>query len=193
MAKTQRTYAGRRKRPNYDWVDAVSQFTGVTTASQSNVTLLSPVTGKEEATVIRIVGSIYPYVDMTGSDGAAGSWESALHLGIQVVNRAAGSSGTARSPATSDDREGKEWMWLRTYATRFIITSDVQIPPDWYIPLGGVLVGDRDPSVDIKVKRRLDLSQDELILSAAVETTATGITGVDWFMRQDLRILLQYV
>lgn len=163
-----------------DWHNADITGAGATVLDsiQTNTALWSPVTLDDKATVVRIVGTIHcapsPDVDV------ASIITSTLHMGIQKVNRAAGAVGTARNPRLADDREGSEWMWMGQAFYHARTTSSAEFPPnqllDW-------TRGGYNPYIDIRVKRKIDKSQDEIILSMNPQ-------GSDWVVSCNLRMLV---
>lgn len=189
---------GRRTQQRlYDWREGVTDITTTANATQRDVTLLGPVGTQERATITRIVGSVSVTYESTGvvaAMTATGQFDSVIHMGIQVVNRAKGVPGSARNPATLSDREGKEWMWLRSYRRSALIANMVIGASDlapWWIPLDAT--GSDDTRVDIKVKRRIDLSEDELLLSITqFNLLASGsMSAITFRVQSDLRVLLQ--
>ena len=132
----------------------------------------------KHATVTRIRGQIHVSL-VSAFDGTVGLKTANLALGIQVVNLAQNVAGSERNPAQADDLEGGEWMWLRHYSATWRVTSGVDTPPDWFIPVGGdVLLGGQPPDVDVKAQRKIDLSQDEVMLSGGLITSAKSLTTV---------------
>ncbi len=133
-----------------------------------HITLWTPISEDKHATVVRIVGDLHVFPDSAElQNPGALAWN--VFAGIQVVNRAQGGSGMKRAPNVADDLEGGEWLWLRAWTFNWVnqgVTGDVRMHtacPD--------LLGANPSHLDIRVKRKLDLSQDELIL------TVFGIGG----------------
>ncbi len=182
MARAKYTARQRRGkvRRTVSWANAdlTQQSATLLNGIQTNTPLFAPSSTNEKMTVVRIVGTIFVAADPT--DLAVGLNTSTLHMGIQVVNRAQGISGIARDPSNGDDREAHEWMWLGQAFHVGLVTTDVGVPPDWYIPTHEV--GSYNPYIDIKVKRVLKENQDELILSLKP-------IGLDWLVSCNLRML----
>ncbi len=185
---------GKRKSGRIlEWHRGISTFTETVLNTVQNVTLLINVAEAETVTIMRIVGSVTFAPDAAEVDSlpaSPGAIDSKIECGIQIVNRVAGGTGTARNPGISDDREGKEWMWRRLYRRSYVVTRSVDNPPDWWIPMHET--GEDSSTVDIKVKRRIDLSQDELVFSHLHSARiATGnLAALEYFGHIDLRILL---
>ncbi len=156
---------------------------------QVNSTLLTPITQGEHITLTRVVGTCHVVPDFTDvTNHAEGATIIAVNVGIQVVNRAAGAVGTARSPATADDREGREWIWMMTYLLGWTVTPSAGVPAGVYIPMH-VEKGVNPAAVDIRVQRKIDDSQDELVFSAQ----ATAVKGLsrDVVIVNNFRILIR--
>ncbi len=182
MAKgfTRRQGRSRPKRST-DWHNADLTLIGesVIAGVQNNTALWTPVTLEDEATVVRIVGTIWVAPDPDFD--IQGLLTSTLHMGIQKVNRAAGAVGTARDPLGADDREGGEWMWMSQAFQHAYVTSSTEEPPNKYVQLSPL--SSYNPYIDIRVKRKIDKSQDEIILSFKS-------SGGDWFISSNLRMLV---
>ncbi len=178
MGRPKPRYASKGPRRHSDWSLGANEETFPLTGSVTNVTLWTPVSNKEAGTIIRIVGEVHVRGDVNDWGTLAsggGKLDQTVHMGVQVVNRALGAAGTARDPSGDDDYEGKEWMWRKTVNLAYTITDGTMEPPDWYIPLSEAVLGGTNDHVDIKVKRKLDLSQDELVFSSRlVNRVATG-------------------
>ncbi len=181
---SKRRYTARQSRTKatrtLSWANAdITQSSSlVVNGVQSNTTLFAPSGTNEKMTVTRIIGTIYVAIDP--SDLTVGTNISTLHMGIQVVSRAIGAAGQARSPANADDREGHEWMWLGHAFHCAEVTDGTGVPPDWYIPTHEN--GAYKPYIDITVKRVLKENQDELVLSMHP-------VGLDWHVSCNLRML----
>ncbi len=177
---TRRQGRSRPKRGT-DWHNADTTPIGgaVLVGVQLNTALWSPVTLEDNATVVRIVGTLWVAPDPDFD--IQGTLTSTLHMGIQIVNRAAGAVGTARDPSLPDDREGGEWMWLGQAFQHARVTSSTEEPPSQYIQLSPL--SSYNPYIDIRVKRKIDKSQDEIILSIKP-------LGGDWFVSCNLRMLV---
>jgi len=158
-----------------DWSGIVFDDNIVTAAPVEHVNLWTPVTEDKHATVVRIVGEIYvaPNTLALQSEGAFSFFVSA---GIQVVNRAAGTTGAARNPRLEDDLEGGEWLWLRHYCFQYVAEVDGTSGAVTHLTGMQDFVNYPDPHVDIRVKRKLDLSQDELLLTVAGQGTSMDVS-----------------
>jgi len=174
---------GNGPQRHTDWSGIKFDENVTTVSPTANVNLWTPVTEDKSATVVRIVGEIYVSPGTLALQ-TLGAFDFNVSVGIQVVNRAAGSTGTARNPRNEDDLEGKEWLWLRHYCFKYVTAVDAG---NEVIFITGMqdFVDKPDPHVDIRVKRKLDLSQDELLLSIA----GSG-TSMDVDMCGGLRMLL---
>ncbi len=184
----------RRSRARYDWVNGtITQAVIGSAGAQLNINLWSPTTLGVRTTIMRIVGEIHVGSDpddFSSDTSGGGHIDNTLYAGIQVVNRVIGSGGVARDPANADDREGREWMWLKSWRNAYIIKDGTQEPPDWFMPFSDV--GGQMAHVDIRVKRIIDRSQDELLLSfMQVNRLASGTCATDtWAISANLRMLL---
>ncbi len=194
MANTRHRGRARSQR-KLDWAEGVAAFDATLVDMVENTTILLNLPNKERQTVMRIVGSVsmVPKVEVFGGlADVVGEYDGVIECGIQVVNRAAGVVGSARNPATGDDRQGREWMWRRTYRRAYVVTHGAAPGnlADWFIPLHET--GSDDTRVDIKVKRVLDRSQDELVFSMThVSRRATGsLASMEFFAHIDLRCLM---
>ncbi len=183
MSKRGFTRRQGRSRPKRgtDWHNADITLNGQSLLAgvQANTALWTPVTLEDQATVVRIVGTLWVAPDPDFD--IQGALTSTLHMGIQKVNRAAGAVGTARDPLLADDREGTEWMWMGQAFQHAYVTSSTEEPPSQYIQLSDM--GSYNPYIDIRVKRKIDKSQDEIILSLKA-------SGGDWFTSCNLRMLI---
>ncbi len=195
MGRPRAQRRGAPKQRLYDWREGLATF-DETSLTQQNLTLLGPVGTQEHATVTRIVGrvSVVWGAAQIANLAAVGHYDGIIACGIQIVNRAAAAPGVARKPELLSDREGGEWMWLRQYRRSAAITADAAgggAPADWWIPTSET--GQDDTMVDIKVRRRIDLSQDEVLFShTQVNRVASGsLSAISFFVRADLRLLLQ--
>lgn len=129
-------------------------------------------------TITRIVGELDVWVNTDDTDflsavgSARRSWY-VVNAGIQIVNRADGAAGIPRDPDNADDREGGEWLWMRHYAFGWHTYTDTSTTAlaSWFVPMWNV--GGYDPHIDIRVKRKLDHQQDDLVLSL------TGVNCLD--------------
>lgn len=177
--------AARAPRRAVDWVDGVTTTTCFTVLAniQNNINLWTPATLDDDATVVRIVGTIHCAPLMT--DDLVGQNCGTLAMGIQVVNRAKNSTGVARDPSILDDREGSEWMWLGQAFFSNFFAADLSTTPSATVIKNDC--GFYNPYVDIQVKRKIDKSQDELLLSL---TPHSAPAGVDWRVSANLRVLL---
>jgi len=155
--------------------------------TETNFILITPFNEGPMVTLVRTVGQIHAAVEpasiaenVTDTDVC-----STLHMGIQVVNRAAGGAGTPRDPSVPDDKEGSEWLWMDSRFAAWRVTSAGAgvTPPDWYIPTHQV--GSDTPKLDLKVKRKIDLSQDQLLLT--MHPHANFVTN--WQVSISLRLL----
>ncbi len=189
--------ARRGPRPSgrvLEWHTGVRAFSTTQLAGViTNVTLLPTATLLETVTVMRIVGhvSVVPdVIDVANWGVGGGTIDTSIEMGVQVVNRVAGGVGAARNPAVPDDREGKEWMWRRAYRRAYRLTDGTDEPPDWLLTLHEI--GADKTQVDITVKRRVDLSQDEIILSHVQTNRTAGaeLASLQFVLLIDLRILL---
>ncbi len=111
-------------------------------------------------------------------------------MGIQLVNRERGSSGDERNPAAADDREGHEWLWMRHASFSWSTYKTSGTPPrnleNWWVPTWNV--GGFDEHIDVRVMRKLDLSQDELLFSVAGHNQFGSNQAFDMIV--NLRLLL---
>ncbi len=155
---------GRAPRRNTDW-SGIHMSEEITPAQPTvHIPIWTPIAEDKKATVVRIVGDIHMLVstDELQNPGAF-AWN--VFAGIQVVNRVLNASGVPRNPLVGDDLEGGEWLWLRQYCFRWVnqgVTGDVSVKSS-----GNDILGGNGSHVDIRVKRKLDLSQDELILTVS--------------------------
>ncbi len=170
-----------------DWSGIVDDVLVLGTGVVNSTNLWTPVTEMETATVTRIRGVVNPALgaDITQAEG---SYDFELFGGIQVVNRAAGAVGTARDPSLNDDMEGREWLWLRMWTLSWVVQGAIA-PTVTVVDGGDVLTGAYDPYVDVKAQRKLDLSQDELLLSFAGQGTPTTLSCL---VHVQMRLLLKY-
>jgi len=171
----------QRSKRNVDWtgVDEVSTVGSVSQLIHQNI--WTPVFELERATVTRIRGTIGYGVGLP--ETASQGYGIEVSVGIQVVNRAQGITGTARDPSNLDDLEGGEWLYLRQHTADIQVNAANQI----FIATGDLMTG-VDVDVDVKAQRVIDLSQDELLLSIAYTGTALATVTV----RSYLRLLLKY-
>lgn len=159
-----------------DWFNGSTNqlLTVVSDGAQQDLELITPITQGEHVTLTRIVGEVQLAIKtVDASFNVVGDTGHIINCGIQVVNRARGLGGTTREPNRADDREGREWMWMRHYFRVWQINDAVAggPPSEWYIPVTDT--GGEDQHVDIKVQRKIDLSQDAVIFSV----NATSIWG----------------
>jgi len=171
---------GNRRRGNgpkrmTDWSGVLFDDNIVTAAPIEHVNIWTPVTEDQHATVVRIVGEIY-VSPSTLALQSLGAFSFKVAAGIQVVNRALGTTGTARSPLIEDDLEGGEWLWLRHYCFQYVTTVDGTSGDVIYLTGMQDFIEAPDPHVDIRVKRKLDLSQDELLLTVAGQGTSMDVS-----------------
>lgn len=168
MAHRRRSTAPRR---HTDWSGIHINEEVTVAQSVLQVPIWTPVAEDKKATVVRIVGDLHiiPSTDQMQNPGA---FAFNVFAGIQVINRAQGVAGNPRLPQQPDDLEGGEWLWLRSYCFRWVnqgVTGDVRMhgaSPDMF--------GGNGSHLDIRVKRKLDLSQDELQLT--VQGNGTFLT-----------------
>jgi len=148
-----------------------------TVAPITHVNLWTPVQEDKKATLVRIVGDLHVFPD-TIIMQEVGAFEFVVNAGIQVVNRALNTAGTARSPSIEDDLEGGEWLWRKSYCFRWVMTAHASVGSLEYKPSSPDLVGSNSSHVDIKVKRKLDLSQDELLLSISGTGASLAVQAI---------------
>lgn len=168
-----------------DWSGINEQVTLSAVAPLVHMNLWQPVVELERATVTRIRGCINFEI---APEQLTGSHVAIVSVGVQVVNRAQGTSGTARDPSNVDDLEGGEWLYLRQHVAAWTITGSVGTPPDAFIANGGDILSGYNADVDIKAQRIIDLSQDELLLSFAISVTGSDTVTA----RAHMRLLLKY-
>ncbi len=180
MAFTRRQ-SRRKPRRGTDWHNAELNTSAFSVAAnvQSNTALWTPTLNDDNATVVRIVGWIHVApqvpVDVTGFR------TDTLNMGIQVVNRVLNSAGVARDPALADDREGSEWMWMGQAFHVSHTTTSAEFPPSTNLWLSQD--SKYNPQIDIRVKRKIDKSQDEIVLSIRS-------LNLDWSISSNLRMLI---
>lgn len=177
-----RRQSRRTARRGTDWHNAAITSGSVNLVAnvQSNFNLWSPSTLDEDATVVRIVGTIYAAA-LVPVDVTSITYLDTLNMGIQVVNRAKNVTGSERSPGLADDREGGEWMWMGQKFHASTITDGTQTPANaWMDHQGGE---GYNPYIDIRVKRKFDKSQDEILLSYLS-------LNRDWVVSHNLRMLI---
>jgi len=179
MARSRR---GNSDGRHVDWSGINESISLSSVANLQHVNLWQPVVELERATVTRIRGCINMDIIPVGS---VASFQCKVSVGIQVVNRAQGTSGVARDPALVDDLEGGEWLYLRQHTARWRETGIVD---GFEITGGDILTGGLVTDVDVKAQRIIDLSQDELLVSFSLQAAAGVIVGVDTHMR----LLLKY-
>lgn len=175
------------RRPT-DWTGHLSHTNVAADNITGSVYLHQATLAADNATITRIRGSI----QLAPSDGTIASSLDGVgsyyrpHIGIQVVNRRAGATGTARNPALEDDMEGGEWLWLHCWHYGWRITSGTDNLPD------GLIQSPWDVNtvlVDIKAQRKMDLSQDELLLTYNADGNLSTNVGV---MNVCLRMLWKH-
>lgn len=176
-----RRFSGNAKRA-LDWTGVQFNATVTSLSSIENINLWTPVVLDKQATIIRIVGDIHIFPNNSVLDNPV-EVEFSVTSGIQVVNRAAGTSGAARDPQLTDDLEGGEWMYLRQYC--FQVTSHGTAGSVDVHALSPDLVGANGSHIDIRVKRKMDLSQDELLLTvsgfgAGLDVKICGMLRMLW-------------
>lgn len=181
-----RRRAPARKRTT-DWTGIIDETLLLGNQTQVNLQLWTPVTLFQEATITRIRGQIGLCCNGL-IDVSTQQHEYKLFMGIQVVNRAKGAPGVARSPFNVDDMEGSEWLWLHSAYACYDSSSGTEVPPDSHIQQGFLASGE-PVTVDVKAQRKMDLSQDELLLSLVLVGTPTTI---DMRIFSSLRMLMKY-
>ncbi len=171
----------RSARRGTDWhnADITTTFFQVVAGVQLNISLWTPALLDEDATVVRIVGTIFSALQVP--DDVTGLHHDTLNMGIQIVNRSKGIVGTERSPAIADDREGSEWMWMGQNFHASNITDGTENPPNSWVKWSES--NGYNPYIDIRVKRKIDKSQDEILLSFLS-------TNNDWSCSSNIRMLI---
>ena len=147
-----------------------------------------------KSTITRIVGEVDVHVNTDDTDflPTAGvntrSWYT-VNMGIQIVNREQAAGGTPRHPSIIDDREGGEWLWMRhmTFGWHTYTETATTTLTNWFVPMWNV--GGYDPHFDIRVKRKLDLQQDDLHFSIAGVNCLDSI-GMNFSCTFNARLLL---
>ncbi len=152
-------------------------------APTAHINLWTPVTEDQGATVVRVVGEIY-VAPTNAALSVEGEFEFRASVGIQVVNRAVGGTGAERNALIEDDLEGREWLWMRHYCFHYVIQGDLGEPANAITGMQQFVTAP-DSHIDVRVKRKLDLSQDELLLSIASSGTSNAVT-----MCGGLRVLM---
>ena len=182
MTGRKRRPAGSRRRMT-DWQPGqIAHLSLLGDGAQQNTPLWSSTTGGDTATLVRIVGQVHVMPQIELAEAIA---EGYLYAGVSIVPRVQGAVGVAADPSAIDDRE-VSWMWLNSWAHRHVVTTNLEALPDWFIP--STNTGGDNPQVDIKVKRKIDLSNDEVVLSFKAISRFGG--NFLWSVQVSLRILI---
>ena len=172
----------RTPRRGTYWVDgATGACIGATAVAfatppvSTHFNLIGTSTERDKATLVRMVGEVDVNINSDSVNflpAAGGSYRSLItvFMGIQIVNRVQGAAGVPRDPHLVDDRQGGEWLWMRSVQLAWHMYSETATTTltNWFVPTWNV--GGYDPHVDIRVKRKLDLLQDDVVFSLSAAT-----------------------
>ncbi len=181
-----RTRGAMATRRLTDWQNGFLTVAANATAADTltNFVLNAPFNNGPKVTLVRIIGEVHSAIAPTSLCRVLNAnLNSTLHMGIQIVPRAQNTAGTPRDPSVVDDQEGS-WLWKGSRWHSWMVTDPEGCPPDWYLPTHSV--GSDNPHLDIKVKRKIDLSQDQLLLSMH---PVGNNTGLEWLTSINLRLL----
>jgi len=191
MSRTRKRTFRRTPGRTLDWTGIIQDTIVLGAGVPTHTNLWTPVMEMEHATVTRIRGQIVPAMGADIQASSLGTHQFEVFGGIQVVNRAAGGLGIPRDPGLNDDQEGGEWLWKRSWTFHWTTVRENTHGDGYFMIVNGgdVLTGAFDPYVDVKAQRKLDLSQDELLVSFS----ALGTDNTDGAqMHVDLRMLLKF-
>ncbi len=178
MARRKPSTRGPRRQTH--WEDAGTNLcigftsSGTPPGTAIHNTMLGTGTSPLMQTLIRLVGDIDVFInsddtDFLPSTGTAQRHWHVINMGIQIVNRENAGSGDPRHPGIEDDREGGEWLWTRsiTFGWHTYADDTTATLNNWFVPMWNV--GGYNPHLDVKVKRKLDHQQDDIVFSIAGE------------------------
>ena len=185
---SRRSYAGKAiARRKLNWLDGITTNTesNVAPGSQTNVVLIgaTPISRDQTKLVVeRIVGEIW--TGFIGTPSKVEGIETELMIAMLLYTRpqdVAGTNSASLDPTNSDDRESHRILWSR-YDYMHLIGVGASNGVGFY---DTTRQWGQPAHVDIRVKRIIDTSDTDLILSVGVPSSS----DLSCFFVDNLRVL----